>query len=301
MKLSYAKAMQVVEKKIARPLGISVEDASLAVNALANAKIAEGIRAATVRRGLDPRDFTLFSFGGAGGVHADMVSRELFIPTTTIPRQASVLSALGFLTSDVRHDYSAPVGKTLSHLGVGELGAIFKKLEAEAKMLLATEEFVDDRVRIVRLVDCRYYRQVFSVGVRIDEEDLEQPDYGWLLKKFEASYRSLYHHIHADVPAYIDTCRIAAFGIQPPLILKELTPGGSDPSAALRRSRRIYLGSWSEAPVYWFDDLAEGMVIEGPAVVDSASTSVVIGFNSKGTVDRFGSIEITSGTDERRH
>ena len=88
MKLSRERAVKAIEQHIAIPLGLSVEDASFAINAVGNARIAEGIRAATVRCGRDPRDCALFSFGGAGGVHADMVGRELLIPKTIIPREA---------------------------------------------------------------------------------------------------------------------------------------------------------------------------------------------------------------------
>ena len=301
MKLSRDKAWRVIEQKIARRLDISVEDASLAINTLANARVAQGIRAATVRRGLDPRDFTLFSFGGAGGAHADMVSRELLIPKITIPRQASVLSALGFLSSDVRHDYSAPVGKTVSRMEAGELNSVFEQLEAQARTLLRSEGFAPDGIRFSRLLDCRYHRQVFAVEVTVDNDDLKAPDYGWLSQKFEACYQALYQHVHPNVPAFVDTCRLVALGLQPALKLKQQHLGSANPNAALRGSRQIYLGSWVEAPVYWFDDLTAGMEIRGPAVVDSASTSVLIADDSFGMIDQLGSILIARGNHERRH
>lgn len=301
MTLSRERAVEAIGKHIALPFGISVEDASLAINALANAKIAEGIRAATVRRGLDPRDFVLFSFGGAGGAHADMVSRELLIPRTIIPREASVLSALGFLSSDVRHDYSAPIGKMVSRINAGELKSVFDQLEAEARALLAAEGFRGDRVRLSRMLDCRYHRQVFSVEVEVEDRDLVASDNDWLARKFEDSYQALYQHSHKNVAGFVDTCRVAAFGIQPPLVLKQWPVGNTNSSAAQRGVRNIYLGTWIEAPVYWFDDLTARMVITGPAVVDSASTSVLIASGSTATIDQVGSIQISRSTDEPSH
>jgi N-methylhydantoinase A len=295
MKLLRERAVEVIGTYIAAPLGLSVEDASFAINALANARIAEGIRAATVRRGLDPRDCALFSFGGAGGVHADMVSRELLIPRIVIPREASVLSALGFLSSDVRHDFSAPVGKPVPRLEPLDLKQVFDALEAQGRALLEAEGFTAERMRFVRMLDCRYHRQVFSVEVPVEEADLDAAGYDWLVRKFEQSYRALYQHIHEDVPGFVDTCRIAAFGVQPPLVLKERPEGRRDPAAALRGTRDIYLGSWTQAPVYWFDDLAPGMMVQGPALVDSASTSVLIAGGSSASIDRLGSIQITRG------
>jgi len=293
MPLSRDRAAEAIGKHIAGTLGISVEDASLAINSLASAKIAEGIRAATVRRGLDPRDFVLFSFGGAGGAHADMVGRELLIPRTVVPRHASVLSALGFLSSDVRHDYSAPVGKMISRLEPYELKSVFSRLEREARELLAAEGFENDKVRIVRILDCRYHRQVFSVEVNVSDDDLDQGDSEWISQKFEHAYKELYLHSHENVPGFVETCRLAAVGLLPPLILKTEVLRDSSPIAAQRDVRKIYLGKWIEAPVYWFDALNPGMIVQGPAVVDSESTSVLIVAGSVGAIDEFGSIHIT--------
>ncbi|MCC6532974.1 MAG: hydantoinase/oxoprolinase family protein [Burkholderiales bacterium] len=293
MTLSRDLAVAAIRKHIAEPLGVSVEEASYAINALANARIAEGIRAATVRRGRDPRDYALFSFGGAGGVHADMVGRELLIPKIVIPREAAVLSALGFLSSDIRHDLSAPVGKPAPRLEPGELKSVFDGLEARGRALLAAEGFASDRVRLVRMLDCRYHRQVFSVEVPVEAGDLERSDDAWLVRKFEASYRTLYQHVHEDVPGFVDTCRIAVFGMQPPLVLKERPAGATDASPACRGSRRVYLQAWTQAPVYWFDDLLSGMVLKGPALVDSASTSVLVVAGSTAVIDPLGSIHIT--------
>jgi N-methylhydantoinase A len=169
----------------------------------------------------------------------------------------------------------------------------FQRLQEEARCLLASEGFSSERMRFARILDCRYDRQIFSVEVGVSDEDLAAPNTDWLTRKFEASYEALYQHSHKNVPAFIDTCRIAAFGIQPPLVLKESSARAVDPSAAQHGVRRIYFGSWVQAPVYWFDDLAAGMVIEGPALVDSTSTSVVIVPGSTAVIDRVGSIQIT--------
>jgi N-methylhydantoinase A len=294
MPLSRERAVQAIERHVAGPLNLSVEEASLAIHAMANARIAEGIRAATVRRGRDPRMFALFSFGGAGGLHADSVARELLIPRVIVPRQASVLSALGMLSSDVRHDFSVPAGKAFPALAAGEVAAWFATLERQARAVLASEGFTGEDVRIARLLDCRYHRQVFSVEVPVETADLAAEDYAWLTAKFEASYRALYQHVHANVPGFVDTCRIAAFGIQPAAELKRPAEGTADPTRARCGSRAIYLGSWLEAPVYGFDELLPGMALTGPALVDSASTSVLIAPGSRASVDRQTSIVITT-------
>jgi N-methylhydantoinase A len=292
MRLSREKAVAAIETHVAKPLGLPVEEAALAITTLANTRVAEGIRACTVRRGFDPRDFALVSFGGAGGVHADAVARELLIPKAIIPREASVLSALGFLSSDVRHDFAHSLGKPIPALAPADLAAIFAELEARGRALLRSEGFPEEGIRAVRLLDCRYHRQIFSVEVRAEPEDLAADSLGWLEGKFEQAYERLYHHVHREVPGFVDTCRVAMFGKLPPLDLPRDPAGGADPAAARRGARQIYLGSWMAADVYWFDDLRHGMRVAGPALIDSASTSVLVNPGSVATIDAFGSLII---------
>ena len=295
LKLSEEKARAAIQNRIAGPLGLTPEEAALAINALGASRIAEGIRASTVRRGLDPRDFALFSFGGAGGVHAEAVARELMIPRAVIPREASVLSALGFLSSDVRHDHHRAVGKPFGEVGAEGLGKVFAALEAEGREALAGEGFTGERVRVVRRIDCRYQRQVFTVEVSVDAEDLEEDSLDWLRRKYEAAYEALYSHVHSSEEGFIDTCRVTLYGVLPELTLPRHDKGPADPSPARRGARRVFLSDWTEASVYWFDDLRHGMRIDGPALVDSASTSVLVGAAGSATVDAFGSLHIQPG------
>ena len=209
-----------------------------------------------------------------------------------------MLSALGFLSSDVRHDFSTPVGTSVPSLKSGELKSVFGTLEKQGRAALTAEGFDASDMRFVRVLDCRYHRQVFSVEVAVEPGDLKTPGYDWLVEKFEQSYQSLYQHNHKNVAGFIDTCRIAAFGVQPALELKMRPTGGADPQSGYRGKRSVYLGSWTDAAVYWFDDLLPGMVIKGPALVDSASTSVLVVPGSIATIDRLGSINITRGRDE---
>ena len=189
----------------------------------------------------------------------------------------------------------------VSRITPGELKSVFDQLEAEARALLAAEGFKGDHVRLSRMLDCRYHRQVFSVEVEVEDRDLVASDHDWLARKFEDSYQALYQHSHKNVAGFVDTCRVAAFGIQPPLVLKQWPVGNTNSCAAQCGVRKIYLGTWIEAPVYWFDDLTPKMMIRGPAVVDSASTSVLIASGSTATIDQVGSIQISRSTDEPSH
>ena len=284
-------AAQAIEQQIAKPLDLSVEDAALAVNALASARIAEGIRANTVRRGFDPREFTIFSFGGAGGLHAAAVALELEFPRAIVPREASVLCALGFLAADVRHDYQQAIGGHLHALRTTVLGAAFALLEQQARTMLCAEGFETGKMRFERFVDCRYARQVYTVPITVQNFDRGDA-LDWLAEQFEHAYAKLYQHVHARDAIVIDTCRLVAYGALPTLALPGATDSGNDPSAAACGSRSVYFGAWTDTPAYWFNSLGPGMRLTGPALIDSDSTTVVLPPNLTATVDGFGSLVI---------
>ncbi|MBT5666518.1 MAG: hydantoinase/oxoprolinase family protein, partial [Rhodospirillaceae bacterium] len=292
-------AAVAVETHVAKPLGLSVEDAAFAINALASARIAEGIRANTVRRGLDPREFTIFSFGGAGGLHAAAVAEELEIPRAVIPREASVLSAVGFLAADVRHDYQRVVGHRLPELTTALLRERYAELDAEAIKALGAEGFAPDAVRFTRVLDCRYFRQVYTVPVEITDADLARDDnMDWFADAFETVYSALYRHVHERDAIVVDSCRLVAHGELTSLSLPKGEPTGGDIATAQRGSRRVYLGAWIDAPCYWFDDLTPGMRLNGPAMIDSESTTVTLPDGVAADIDPYGSLVVTRTGDQ---
>jgi N-methylhydantoinase A len=293
--LSRDLSIAALDAHIATPLNLSVEAAAFAIHELATSKITEGIRLATVRRGMDPRDFALISFGGAGGLYANSVARELSIPTVVIPRQASVLSALGFLASDIRYDFHRTVGKPIKAHKNGELRNLFSELAEQGKALLTRDGFPPEKIRTRMVADCRYARQVHTVSVEITAADLDASNTAELLeKRFTQVYRDLYHHAHDD-PAIVDNCRLAVFGELSKIDLPLFKAAAStDPAPARRTSRKIFLGEWIDAAVYSFDDLLPNMQIEGPALVDSSSTSVLILPGSSAQIDTYGCICISA-------
>jgi N-methylhydantoinase A len=293
MPLSVEASRDAIAAEVARPLGLDVEDAALAVNALANSRVAEGIRRATVRRGLDPRELTLIAFGGAGAIHADAVARELSIPRVLIPREASVLSALGMLAADVRHDFEATIDVPLGELTIEALRAAFERLAAVARERLRASGLGDERTAFRCFLQCRYERQVYSVDVPFDAADLELGDASFLARRFEARYRDLYGHSHDDELAVADVLRVSGRGLLKPVALPDAPPAASQ-SGRGRRSIRL-AGGPVDAPVHWFDALGAGATFGGPAVVDSPSTSIVVLPGSRASVDRHGSLLIEPG------
>lgn len=246
-----------------------------------------------MRRGLDPREFTIFSFGGAGGLHAAAVALELEFPRAIVPREASVLSALGFLAADVRHDLQRAYGRRMVDLTTGALRDVFAALEDEARTILAEEGFAAEGMRFERFADCRYLRQVYNVPVGVPELD-RGDDIGWLIEDFETAYSALYQHVHERDAIVVDTCRLVAYGALPDLDLPRGATDGADPKPALRGARNVYFGDWIETPAFWFDDLKPGMQVAGPALIDSESTTVALPPDIAAEVDPYGSLIINN-------
>ncbi|WP_029556563.1 hydantoinase/oxoprolinase family protein [Xanthobacter sp. 91] len=292
MRLDVAAARAVITQEIAAPLGIGVDEAAYAIHVLATSRITEGIRLATVRRGMDPRDFALMSFGGAGGLHANAVARELEIPTAIIPAMASVLSALGFLAADVRQDLQQTVNAPIRDLHDGRLAQVFGALEVEGRAALETSRSRGGHagdIHVRRFADCRYERQVHTIPVPLEPDDTAAD----LERRFVATYEDLYHHTHLGEPGIVETCRVAVFNTLPKLALPVLDAapaGGVDCAAARTGERRIFIGAAVMAPVYWFEEIRRGMVIAGPALIDSAATSVLVLPGSTATLDATGSL-----------
>ncbi len=291
--LSCDAAAEAIDRVVGGPLGLTTEAAARAIHELATSKITEGIRLATVRRGMDPRDFVLISFGGAGGLHANAVAQELSIPTVLIPRQASVLSALGFLAADLRHDVQRSIGRPIGEIGGATLRAIFAELAEEGRRLLAREGFGADRIRLRAMADCRYIRQVHSIAVAVTEDDLAAEDPAQRLEeRFTESYRALYHHAH-DEPGILDTCRLAVFGELPKITPEALAaPPGRAGGPARTGTRRVFLDGWQDIPIFSFDALTPHLRVAGPALVESDSTTVLVLAGSSAEIDALGCLRI---------
>lgn len=286
-------AEQAVRHSIADPLGISVEQASLAVHILASSRIAESLRAVTLRHGLDPRDLALLSFGGAGGVHTVQVARELSVRRALVPREASVFSALGFLSADVRLDGQRTLGRSLHHVTTSDLVDIFNQIERDMRARMKACGFDDANTRITRHLGCRYERQISALEIAVPDDLAELDVQAWLQTPFEARYRQYYGHVHESEPPYIESCRISAFGRvagDNQVCPTDHGPGQLPRPAGFSTTRRIFDGEWKEVPAYWFDELRSHTELTGPAVIESATTSVIMPVGCRGHIDTFGSL-----------
>jgi N-methylhydantoinase A len=283
-------AAEAALDRIASSLKVDRFEAAQGVHRIVNTTMAEGVRLVSVRRGVDPRRFALLSFGGASGLHATDVARQLDLTRVIVPRVAAVLSAWGMLATDLRFEVAR------SHIGdAGRLdGAgvkrLFETMEAEGMARLRGS--YDGPTRCDRSVDMRYGEQIFEVNVPLDGMDWSVADpLPQIVERFHQRHEQLYTYAQRDQEAVLVNARAAVVGVLPGLPQEPSLPEA--PPAPPRGERRIYLGGWRATPVYDFDALAPAQTIAGPAIVESSMTTILIRPSEHATVTRLGWLDIT--------
>ncbi len=258
---------------LANRLGVDRVAAAEGVHRVVNTSMAEGIRLVTVRRGVDPRRFALLAFGGAAGLHATDLARQLDLGRVIVPRVAAVLSAWGMLATDMRFDVSRTHIGDAARLDGAAVRRLYDEMEAEGRARLATA--FDGPVRIQRAADMRYGEQVFEIAVPLDDVDWSLADpLPQIVERFHRRHEALYTYALRDQEAVLVNARVAAIGVLPALPREPSLAGRAAVGAS--GSRRIRLGGWITVPVHDFDALSPGQKIAGPAIVESAMTTVLL-------------------------
>ena len=259
---------------IAEGLGIDRMAAAQGIHRIVNTRMAEGIRLVSVRRGVDPRRFALLSFGGAAGVHVTAVARALDLSRVVVPKLAPVFSAWGMLASDLRYEVVRTHIGDASALDGRELDALYREMEAQGRARLVEAAF-EGEIVCRRSADMRYGEQIFEVEVPLDGLDWSGPDpAAAIAEAFHHRHEALYTYALRDQEAVLVNARLAVVGRLPAVPVEPALVRGSP--AASGTSRPVWLGSWRRLPVYELDALVPGQRIEGPAIVESAATTVLL-------------------------
>ena len=276
--------------RIARALHADLATAAAGIQRVIDTKMAEGVRLVSVRRGVDPRGFALLAFGGAAGLHVSAVARQLGMSRIVVPRLASVLSAYGMLASDLRVELARSHVAEAHALDASELRTLFAELEREGRARLSAAGF-DGPVRVHRVADMRYGEQIFEVAVDLDPLPWEAPD---LLERIAAAFHrrheELYTYALPDRAPVLVNVRVAVVGELAAPPEEPARPAGAPVPPRGRRS--IFLDGWCEAPVFDLEALAPGQTIDGPALVEAATTTVLLRPGDRARVTAEGWLDI---------
>jgi N-methylhydantoinase A len=241
-----------------------------------------------VRRGIDPRKFALLAFGGASGLHATDVAQQLGLARVIVPRIAAVLSAWGMLATDLRFEIARSHVGDARRLDGAELAQLFAAMEADGTARLRAS--FAGPVRHDRSVDMRYGEQVFEINVPLDGVDWNADPLSQIVERFHRRHQELYTYAQPDQEAVLVNVRVAAVGVLPDLP-REPTLAAAVPARPVDE-RRIYLGRSVNATVYDFDGLAPAQAIEGPAIVESGMTTILLRPGERAVVTPLGWLDI---------
>jgi N-methylhydantoinase A len=290
------RAAEAAVDRIAEALGVERMAAAEGIYRVIDARMAEGIRLVSVRRGVDPRRFGILAFGGAAGLHVTALARQLGLGRVVVPRLAAVLSAWGMLTSDLRYEVARSHVGDASRLDAATLRALYDELEAEGRRRLAAASFAGP-TRAQRSADMRYGEQIFEVSVGLDGIDWAAADLlPQLAAAFHRRHEELYTYAMPDQEAVLVNARVAVIGALPDPPREPALP--PRPLAVQRTHRRVYLGGWREVPIFDFDGLAPGQTIVGPAMIEAVTTTVLLRPGDRAQVTEIGWLDVTL-TDAR--
>ncbi len=297
MPLQRPRAEVAVHEQVAQPLGLDLMAASAGILRLAQVKMAHAIRAITIEQGMDPRDFTLVAYGGAGPLHAIALARELAIPRVLIPLQPAHFSAWGMLCADLRHDFVRTTPGLLEQIDLATTNAIFVEMMQEGETLLRREGIPDARMTLSRSIDLRYMGQEHTVSVPVDVAPLTPEEAVRLRRRFDATHQATYSYAAPEVEVEMVNLRLTALGhLQPPHLAPWPQGTLQPPAMAYRGTRPVYFESCQQlvdCPVYRRDGLQAGNELVGPALVEEGATVTVVYPSDRLVVSPYGLLDIS--------
>lgn len=277
MKL-YPEKLKEPFEEMARSLGVTPVEVAEGIVDIANSKMVKALRVISVERGYDPEEFTLLSFGGAGGLHSAYLARELGIRRVLIPQNPGILSALGMVMSDVIKDFSKTVMMREEEAAEERIEEIFSEIE-KVGLKEMEKEGVEGEVLLERFVDVRYRGQSFEITVPYSKRFMEE---------FEELHRRIYGYTHSRDKEVV-TLRVRLTGVteKPEIEEFEEVPMELPSEAVLKEKEVFFEGTYQKTPVIDREKLSPGNEFSGPALIVEYTSTTLVPPWAKVKVDRF--------------
>jgi N-methylhydantoinase A len=285
-----AAAETAIARFLAGPLGLDTVEAAAKIVEIVDNNMAEALRIVSVERGHDPREFSLFAFGGAGPVHAAALADLLQIPEVIVPPAPGAFSALGLVAGDLQRDYSKTLYAALDEIDPARLAGAFAALETSAREILQGAEIPPARRLFERAADLRYSRQAYELTVPFPKGTVDRTAVGALARLFHERHRRTYGHANESERVQLVNIRLRAIGRLPRVALHR----PPDPASARERRRDAWFPEqgFVPTPVLWREGLSAGSRVEGPAILESADSTIVIPPSWIAAVDAAGYIRM---------
>ncbi|RVC82569.1 hydantoinase/oxoprolinase family protein [Mesorhizobium sp. M4A.F.Ca.ET.022.05.2.1] len=299
MPIDFEGARRVIEEKIAKPLGMSVEQAAYGVIRIAVSNMARAIRAVTTQRGIDMRDYAFITFGGAGPLHGVETAVECGLSKVIAPKEPGTMCARGILVSDTSFDF---VQSKICSFVCEEWPSIVAEIDVlrgEAERWLASEDVPTSQRQYDNMLEARYYGQNHEVQVPLSDS---LPDAQTFLQEFERAHRKEYGYALTDRQIEIVNFRVRGSAISSAKANNSLQPDGKLEEAVIGR-REFFVDpdiKWVNAVVYARDRVPVSARIAGPAIIEDMSSTCIVFPKQVASVDAAGNliIELNSAAGE---
>ncbi|MGI9479862.1 MAG: hydantoinase/oxoprolinase family protein [Hyphomicrobiaceae bacterium] len=293
LEISVTAAEQAITEKLAGPLGVDARSAAAAVIDVVNHAMAEALKIVSVQRGYDPRGFVLAAFGGAGPLHATALADELAMDEVLCPPIPGAFSALGLVGTDLKRDYVRTFFQTTDKTDPDALAAAFDELEALGTEMLERAGVTAERRRFERSIDARYVRQSYELGVPVGAPPFTPETVDAIAGAFHERHRQTYGHANDTEPVQIVNVRLAAIGEIPALRISDAPDNtAGDPTKSQRDLWFRETGAVSAA-ILDRTMMPAGHAIEGPAVIESLESTILVSPGWQARMDADGFVIMT--------
>ena len=256
--------------------------------------MAQGVREISIKRGFDPREFPMIVAGGAGPIHSCLICAELEIPLQIVPRESSVLCAMGMLLCDLKHDFVRTFVSRLDAVDWPRLATLIDAMIAEGDRQLDAERIAPARRRFHVKLDCRYLKQYHEVSFEIPQSVLAARDAGAIAAAFHAEHNRLYGYSLESENAGVEiiNVRVQAVGVTDKPRYAEEARVAEEASVALKGRRNAYLpeeNAFAAVPVYDGHRMRHGHRVAGPAIIEEVTTAIFVSAAYDCVCDQYGS------------
>ena len=289
-----------IQEKVGDAFGMDTDEAAMSILRVAEANMYNALKLISVRRGYDPRDFTMVAFGGGGPMHCAYLAKELNIRKVIVPIAAPVFSAWGMLMTDVRHDYIQTNIRRMNEVSAEELNDMWEGLLSQAQEQFEKEDIPKENIVCNYIADMRYMGQEHTVKVNVPPIPWSEETKEEIIQRFHDTHEHFYTFRLTDTPTEIVNLHLVAYGRLTKPELAKIPPQEGPVEDAKKEIRKVYFAEdgWMDTPVYLREKLGRGAVLDGSVIVEEAAASAVAAKGQRITVDDYGNLIIETEVQE---
>ncbi|KIQ20072.1 MULTISPECIES: hydantoinase/oxoprolinase family protein [unclassified Rhodococcus (in: high G+C Gram-positive bacteria)] len=299
MRVQPELARTAIQTHIADKLDAPLDEAAMGIFKILAHSMTEAISLHSVRKGYDPRDFSLIAEGGAGPLFAWQIADQLGIPRVIVPGHPGITSAVGLLTTDIRYEEPTTVWTSSADPDIELLRQQVERLSEQAVAQLRADGVAPENISLERSVDCRYVGQGYELRVQAPDGEIDDVWVKTTAEAFHEAHGRTYSQRFDDKPVQLINVRVTGVGAVPHVRIADIEKGTADASAAIKTTARALFWKddtakpeWVETPVYERSLLLAGNRFDGPAIVEQFDSTTIVGMNQHATVDAVGHIII---------